>query len=96
MSAAQLELWVCKVAANAGRGLGVVVGCLIGMLPLLFIDTSQEVGVGIIYLIFLNNVPLFFHRIPKMTLPKKLKSEKKVEKFQKRKQSIGLIVDYHE
>jgi len=44
LSAGQLELRVCKIAANVGRGFGVVLGCLIGMLPLLFIDTSQEEG----------------------------------------------------
>lgn len=38
----QLEMSSSRICANLGRGLGVVVGCLLGMFPLLFIDTSKE------------------------------------------------------
>jgi len=40
LSPSQMEMRSSKVAANLGRAVGVVVGCLIGMFPLLFIDTS--------------------------------------------------------
>jgi len=38
----QLELTRCRVAGNLGRALGVVLGCILGMFPLLFIDTSRK------------------------------------------------------
>jgi len=40
LSSEQLEMTSCRVANNLGRALGVVFGCLLGMFPLLFIDTS--------------------------------------------------------
>jgi len=39
---AQLELLSCRVSANAGRCLGVMFGCLLGMFPLLFLDQSEN------------------------------------------------------
>jgi len=42
LTAEQLEMSVSKMCANLGRALGVVVGCLLGMFPLLFIDTSKD------------------------------------------------------
>jgi len=42
LSPEQLEMSSSRICANLGRGLGVVVGCLLGMFPLLFIDTSKE------------------------------------------------------
>lgn len=36
LSLEQLDLSVCRITANAGRGLGVAVGCVLGMAPLLF------------------------------------------------------------
>jgi len=41
LSSEQLEMTSCRVANNLGRALGVVFGCLLGMFPLLFIDTSS-------------------------------------------------------
>jgi len=42
LSPTQLELPSCKAAVNTGRAVGVVIGCLLGMIPLLFIDTKQK------------------------------------------------------
>jgi len=42
LSAEQLEMTSSRVAANSGRALGVILGCLIGMFPLIFINTSGE------------------------------------------------------
>jgi len=41
LSSEQLEMTSSRVANNLGRALGVVFGCLLGMFPLLFIDTAQ-------------------------------------------------------
>jgi len=38
----QLEMPVSRICANLGRCLGVMFGCLLGMFPLLFIDTSEK------------------------------------------------------
>ena len=32
----------CQVTANAGRALGVMFGCIIGMVPLLFIENNKD------------------------------------------------------
>ena len=40
LSPQQLELPRCRVSGNLGRALGVVLGCLIGMFPLLFIGQN--------------------------------------------------------
>merc|ERR1719347_212303 len=37
----QLEMPSSRICANLGRCLGVAFGCLLGMFPLLFIDTSE-------------------------------------------------------
>jgi len=42
LSSEQLEMTRCRVANNVGRALGVVLGCILGMFPLLFIDNSLE------------------------------------------------------
>lgn len=42
LSPEQLEMSSSKICANLGRAMGVVVGCLLGMFPLLFIDTAKE------------------------------------------------------
>jgi len=42
LSPAQLDLGSSRLAANLGRCLGVMLGCLIGMLPLLFLSSSEE------------------------------------------------------
>jgi len=41
LSSEQLEMTSCRIANNLGRALGVVFGCLLGMFPLLFIDSSS-------------------------------------------------------
>merc|ERR1711962_1003867 len=41
LSSEQLEMTSSRVANNLGGALGVVFGCLLGMFPLLFIDTAQ-------------------------------------------------------
>jgi len=41
LSAEQLEMTSCRVSANLGRALGVFVGCLLGMFPLLFLESTQ-------------------------------------------------------
>jgi len=38
----QLEMPGSRICANLGRCLGVAFGCLLGMFPLLFIDTSEK------------------------------------------------------
>ncbi|KAK3924114.1 Transmembrane protein 65 [Frankliniella fusca] len=42
LSPIQLDMKSSRWAANMGRCLGVTVGCLLGMLPLLFIDTGKD------------------------------------------------------
>jgi len=42
LSPSQLEMTSCRVAGNVGRAFGVVLGCIIGMFPLLFIDPSKS------------------------------------------------------
>jgi len=42
LTAEQLEMSSSRICAFLGRALGVVVGCLLGMFPLLFIDTSTS------------------------------------------------------
>jgi len=41
LSPEQLEMKSSRIFANLGRALGVFVGCLLGMFPLLFIDSTQ-------------------------------------------------------
>ena len=38
----QLELTSSRIAANGGRALGVALGCVIGMFPLLFYNENGE------------------------------------------------------
>ena len=38
----QLELTASRIAANSGRALGVALGCIIGMFPLLFYTAAEE------------------------------------------------------
>ena len=38
----QLQLRSCRITANVGRALGVMFGCLIGMIPLLFIENNKD------------------------------------------------------
>ena len=38
----QLELRASRIAANSGRGIGVVVGCILGMFPLLFLKSKDD------------------------------------------------------
>ena len=42
LSLEQLELKSSRVAANLGRALGVVIGCLLGMFPLLFYENENK------------------------------------------------------
>ena len=42
LSLEQMQLTSCRLTANAGRALGVMLGCLIGMVPLLFIENNKE------------------------------------------------------
>merc|ERR1712080_806389 len=42
LSPTQMEMMSSKVATNIGRAFGVVLGCIIGMFPLLFIDTTPS------------------------------------------------------
>ncbi|CAL4106013.1 unnamed protein product [Meganyctiphanes norvegica] len=44
LSPEQLDLGSARWAANLGRGFGVVLGCLLGMFPLLLISTKEEEG----------------------------------------------------
>jgi hypothetical protein len=44
LAKAQLDMLISRIATNLGRCLGVMLGCLLGMLPLLFINTSDETG----------------------------------------------------
>merc|ERR1719347_678933 len=43
LSPDQLEMASSRVAGNIGRAFGVALGCLIGMFPLLFIDSGTNV-----------------------------------------------------
>lgn len=38
----QLEMPSSRVAANGGRALGVTIGCLLGMFPLLFFNNKEK------------------------------------------------------
>ena len=38
----QMQLTSCRITANAGRALGVMFGCIIGMIPLLFIENNKD------------------------------------------------------
>ena len=38
----QLEMSSSRVAANGGRALGVTIGCLLGMFPLLFFKNKEK------------------------------------------------------
>ena len=42
LSLEQMQLTSCRVTANAGRALGVMFGCIIGMVPLLFIENNKD------------------------------------------------------
>lgn len=42
LSLEQLQLTRCRLTANAGRALGVMLGCILGMFPLLFIGNNEE------------------------------------------------------
>jgi len=42
LSAAQLELPRSRVCANLGRAVGIVIGCVLGMFPLIFIDCDPK------------------------------------------------------
>lgn len=44
LSPAQLDMTSTRVTSNLGRALGVLIGCILGMCPLLFLDTSKEKG----------------------------------------------------
>jgi len=46
LSPAQLDLTSSRIAANAGRCLGVMIGCLLGMFPLLFMMNAEEENGG--------------------------------------------------
>ena len=38
----QLEMSSSRLAANGGRALGVTIGCLLGMFPLLFFSSKEK------------------------------------------------------
>ena len=38
----QLDSRSARIASNAGRALGVAIGCVLGMFPLLFIDSTAS------------------------------------------------------
>ena len=42
MSTGQKEMSITRFAANFGRAIGVTIGCLIGMFPLLFLGGREE------------------------------------------------------
>jgi len=42
LTAFQLASWQIRWATNSGRALGVVIGCLLGMFPLLFLPSAGE------------------------------------------------------
>ena len=42
LSLEQLQLTSCRVTANAGRAIGVAVGCILGMIPLFFIENNKD------------------------------------------------------
>ena len=42
LSVEQLETRSARISANAGRALGVAIGCILGMFPLLFYDASEK------------------------------------------------------
>jgi len=44
LSPSQMEMRSSKIATNLGRAVGVVVGCIIGMFPLLFMSDKKQKG----------------------------------------------------
>ena len=42
LSVEQLEMSSSRLAANGGRALGVTIGCLLGMFPLLFFKNAKD------------------------------------------------------
>ena len=42
LSLEQLQLTSCRITANAGRAIGVAVGCILGMIPLFFIENNKD------------------------------------------------------
>eukprot|EP00794_Sanderia_malayensis_P004858 gene4858-5496_t len=42
LSTRQASMWKTKYSAYLGRGIGITIGCIIGMFPLLFIDGAEE------------------------------------------------------
>ncbi|XP_033123616.1 transmembrane protein 65-like, partial [Anneissia japonica] len=44
LTAEQLDMVSTRWAAFSGRSLGIVIGCLLGMFPLLFLETRHEEG----------------------------------------------------
>jgi len=38
----QLEMTSSRIAANGGRAIGVTIGCLLGMFPLLFFSKKEK------------------------------------------------------
>ena len=42
LTLAQLQLSSCRITANAGRALGVMFGCILGMFPLLFLENNKD------------------------------------------------------
>ena len=42
MNSAQLQMTRTVVATNLGRGIGIVIGCIFGMFPLLFYEEPEN------------------------------------------------------
>lgn len=42
LTPSQAASWPIRWACNGGRALGVVIGCLLGMVPLLFLPSSED------------------------------------------------------
>ncbi len=38
----QFASWPIRWASNGGRAIGVIIGCLLGMVPLLFLPSPEE------------------------------------------------------
>jgi hypothetical protein len=42
LTPSQMASWPIRWAINGGRAIGVVIGCLLGMVPLLFLPSAEE------------------------------------------------------
>ncbi|XP_051520077.1 transmembrane protein 65 [Myxocyprinus asiaticus] len=42
LTAKQLDMWQTKVTSHSGKAIGVTIGCILGMFPLLFLSDDEE------------------------------------------------------